>query len=213
MDTPASTEQTQPPAENADALLTALTTDHFVLQSAASTTVTESVGRSSLYVAALSTSLVAIGLVAGKPGLLAPFLAIILPTVFVLGLFTVVRLVDTSVQNVLTLAQIARIRNYYATLSSAAPRFFPMPTAVGETDEALESMGLKAGAVLGLFTIASMIAMVNAVVGGAGVGLLLYAMTDRSSLWPAISLGVVVFLVGMMAFLWYQDSRYKAARR
>jgi hypothetical protein len=186
MDTPAPPDPSEPPADHADALLTALTTDHFVLQSAASTTVTESVGRSSLYVAALSTSLVAIGLVADKPGLMTPFLAIVLPTVFVLGIFTVVRLVDTSVQNVLTLAQIARIRNYYATLSSSAPRFFPVPEAASETDEALATMGLRAAPALGLFTLASMVATVNAVVGGAGAGLLLYAANSTQSA-PAAS--------------------------
>lgn len=212
MDAGASSEPIEPPADQPAALLTALTTEQFVLQSAASTTVSESVGRASIYLSALSASLVAIGFVADKPGLLGPFLAIILPTVFVLGIFTVVRLVDTGVQNVETLAQIARIRTYYATLSSEATRYFPAQITGAVADEALASMGLKPGPLLGLFTTASMIAVVDAAVGGTGVTLLINAATNLP-LWPAVLAGTLVFLGGMTAFLGYQNSRYEAIRR
>ena len=48
------------------ALLTALTTEHFVLQTASNATYAEAAARSTLYVMALSSSLVAIGFVAGR---------------------------------------------------------------------------------------------------------------------------------------------------
>lgn len=44
------------------ALLTALTTEHFVLQTARSTTVSEANGRSSLYLTSVSSALVALGI-------------------------------------------------------------------------------------------------------------------------------------------------------
>ena len=50
------------------ALLSALTTEHFVLQTANNLTYSEASARSTLYVMALSSSLVAIGFVAGSPG-------------------------------------------------------------------------------------------------------------------------------------------------
>ena len=43
------------------AFMTALTTEHFVLQTAANATVSEAAARASLYVIALSSSLVAMG--------------------------------------------------------------------------------------------------------------------------------------------------------
>src|SRR5258708_7392383 len=64
------------------ALLSALTTEHFVLQTATSSTYTEASARSSLYVMALSSSLVAMGFLSTSPDVLLPFAATVLPAVF-----------------------------------------------------------------------------------------------------------------------------------
>ena len=55
------------------ALLSALTTEHFVLQTANNSTYSEASARSTLYVMALSSALVAMGFVAGARDLLIPF--------------------------------------------------------------------------------------------------------------------------------------------
>jgi len=80
------------------ALLSALTTEHFVLQTANNSTYAEASARSTLYVMALSSSLVAIGFVASSTDLLVPFSAISLPAIFLLGIFTVVRLVEVGLK-------------------------------------------------------------------------------------------------------------------
>jgi len=80
-------------------VLSALTTEHFVLQTANNSTYSEASARSTLYVMALSSSLVATGFVAGSSDLLVPFAAISLPAVFLLGLFTVIRLVETALES------------------------------------------------------------------------------------------------------------------
>jgi len=79
-------------------LLSALTTEHFVLQSAINATVAEAGARSTLYMMALSSSLVAVGFLAPSSAALMPFLAIVLPTLFMLGVFTVIRLIDTALE-------------------------------------------------------------------------------------------------------------------
>jgi hypothetical protein len=89
---------TNPTASHPD-FVSALVTEHFVLQSAASNTVSEAGARASLYMIALSSSLVALGFASQSPRALVPFAATVLPAVFLLGLFTVVRLVDTGVEN------------------------------------------------------------------------------------------------------------------
>ena len=108
--------------EKADqaALLSALTTEHFVLQTAYSSTVSEAAGRSTLYVMALSSSLVAMGFLSQSQVLFRPFVATVLPAVFLLGLFTVVRLVDTGLESMQYLTGIARIRGFYRTLGAQA---------------------------------------------------------------------------------------------
>lgn len=102
------------------ALMSALTTEHFVLQGALSANTSEVGTRASLYLFSLSSSLVALGFASQSPELFGPFLAIVLPAVFVLGLFTAVRLVDSNLEGILFLNGIARIRKYYRTLATEA---------------------------------------------------------------------------------------------
>jgi hypothetical protein len=73
---------------------------------------------------ALSSALVAIGFVAGSTDLLVPFAAIVLPVVFLLGVFTVARLVETALDSMCCMQGIARIRGYYRSLGPEAARYF-----------------------------------------------------------------------------------------
>ena len=57
------------------AFITALVTEHFVLQSARSTTVSEAVGRSAVYLTSVSSALVAFGFFAATTNRLAPIVA------------------------------------------------------------------------------------------------------------------------------------------
>jgi hypothetical protein len=110
------------------AFLTALTTEHFVLQTAASSTISESSARSSLYVLSLSSSLVAIGFISQSREMFVPFVSTVIPAVFLLGLFTVMRLVDTSLEYMQYLSGIARIRGYYRSLGPEAAEHFAVET-------------------------------------------------------------------------------------
>jgi hypothetical protein len=184
--------------------LTALTTEHFGLQAAASTTVSEASSRASLYMFTLSSSLVAMGFSA-RTDAFVPLLVTVLPVVVVLGVFTVVRLVDTGVQNVQVLAGIARIRAHYRTLSPGAAAFFP--EMGGDVPAAgLAVMGLRRHRLLGLSTAASMVSAINSVVAGVGAALWLTRLAPRP---VAISAGALVGATFAAAFLVYQDRRYR----
>jgi hypothetical protein len=158
---------------------------------------------------ALSSALIAIGFAATKPELLTPMLWTTLPTIFVLGVFTVVRLVDTGVQNIDELARIARIRTYYLSLSEQVAPFFGDSANSSDTGRALGSMSLHPGTRLGLFTIASMIAVVDSVVGGAGVALALRAAAHSVPTSVAMLVGVAAFAGCYALFFRNQDQRYK----
>ena len=107
-----------------EAFISALTTEHLVLQSAANSTVSDAAARSSLYVLALSSFLVALGFLSQSPDLVVPFVAVVMPGLFLLGVFTIVRLVDTALENNRYLAGIARIRAHYRTLTPDAAEYF-----------------------------------------------------------------------------------------
>jgi hypothetical protein len=184
--------------------LTALTTEHFGLQAAASTTVSEASSRASLYMFTLSSSLVAMGFSA-RTDAFVPLLATVLPVVVVLGVFTMVRLVDTGVQNVQVLAGIARIHAHYRTLSPEAAAFFP--EMGGDVPAAgLAVMGLRRRRLLALFTAASMVSAINSVVAGVGVALWVTRVAPRP---VAIGAGALVGALFATAFLVYQDRRYR----
>ncbi|MFC7105336.1 hypothetical protein ACFQQB_35845 [Nonomuraea rubra] len=70
------------------ALMSALTTEHFVLQTAISTATSEESARATLYVMALSSSLVALGFAAPPSPAFAPLAATLLPALAILGLLT-----------------------------------------------------------------------------------------------------------------------------
>jgi hypothetical protein len=188
------------------ALLSALTTEHFVLQTAYSSTVSEASGRSTLYVMALSSSLVAMGFLSQSQELFRPFVATVLPAVFLLGLFTVVRLVDTGLESMHYLTGIARIRGFYRTLGAkAAEHFTPEQGRWPEVESPAERLGALS-AFLG--TTASMIAVINSVVAGAVVALLVQAVAPTSPGWLGIAGGVTAALLVTVAFLLYQRWRF-----
>jgi hypothetical protein len=171
-----------PMPEGADRaeLLTALTTEHFTLQGARSQTVSESASRATLYVMAVSSTLVGLGFIGqvSEVGDVFDIFALtVLPTLYLLGLFTFVRLVESSVEDVLYGRAINRIRNYYLELAGEQARLFVLS---GHDDPVgvLANMGLSPTRWRLYFTTATMIAVINSVVGGAAVALALGVAFD-----------------------------------
>jgi len=195
--------------ERHSAFMSALVTEHYVLQAAASATVSEAAARGSLYVYSLSSSLVAVGFVSRSPEAFRPFAAAVLPAVFVLGIFTIVRLVDTGIENQEALRGIARIRGYYRTLTPDAASYFSAEN--GRWPEKGSAPQLLSGAFVALLTTAaSMIAFTNSVVAGAGVTLLLASLLGSERISLALPLGVAAAVAVMAVFLAYQRRRYRS---
>jgi hypothetical protein len=181
------------------AFMSALVTEHFVLQSARSTTVSEGVGRAAVYLTCVSSSLVAFGFFAAATHRLVPLVATVLPALIILGIFTFVRLVENAVENVVFLRRIEAIRRYYATLDPAAAEFFG--SAEDAAPAALASTGMRAGVIEMFFTGASMVAAVTSILAGVGVALLLDAADVP--LAAAVVVGVVAALVAYgLHMLW-----------
>jgi hypothetical protein len=197
--------------ERQAAFISALITEHTVLQQAASATVGDAAARSSLYVFTLSSSLVAMGFSAHSREIFLPFAAVVLPALFVLGVFTIMRLVDSAIENIRYLDAIARIRGYYRTLTPEAAEYFAAdrgrwPEASSEPSQALGTL------IAFLTTTASMIAFINGVVAGAGVTLLANYLLAGARLGLALALGVAT-AVGLMAlFVVFQRWRFGMVR-
>jgi hypothetical protein len=192
------------------AFMSALVTEHFVLQSVASTTVSEAGSRASLYVFSLSSSLVAMGFTA-ETDAFPTLVAAVLPALFVLGWFTVVRLVDTSVGSYRVHEAIAHIRGFYRQLTPEAPYYFPVwQGSDEEAAEALAMLGTKPRRSTVLFTTAGMIAAVNSLVGGVGAALLTNEVLGHESDVPAVVAGCGFGVACLAVASIYQLRRYQA---
>jgi hypothetical protein len=155
-------------------LLTALTTEHFVLQTARGGTIGEANGRAALYLGALSSALIALGFVAEDPHTFRLFAAVVFPALLAMGWFTFMRMVATSVENVRYLVHIQRIRSWYRQLAPDGPWFADGgASGVDEAGDALMTTGIRPGALQMLYTAAAMIAALNAIVLGAGIAMVL----------------------------------------
>jgi hypothetical protein len=193
------------------ALMSALTTEHFVLQTAASTATSEESSRATLYVMALSSSLVALGFAAPPSPAFAPLAATLLPAIAVLGLFTGVRLVDTGLQNIQCRSAMARIRHYYRQLSPQAAAYIIPWAGPAEHDPvaaatATLGIGRRRDWLIGFFTIAMMITTINGIVIGAGITLLIVQVLP---LGAAITLGLLAAAAYLVLFFRYQSHRYR----
>ena len=149
------------------AFISALTTEQFVLQAARSANVGEMTGRGTVYMGTVSSALIAFGFLAQVASPLDPFVAAVLPAVFVLGEFTFAALVRNTLENLALLRQMQRIRGYYRTLVPEADQFFGPAAEAERSSAAMATVGLRAWPAGMLFTGASVIAAINSVVGGS----------------------------------------------
>jgi hypothetical protein len=192
--------------------LSALTTEQFNLQTARMGTIAEANGRSTLYLGTLSSAVIALAFV-GQTSQLGDsfylFALTLLPPVFLLGVFSYLRLVQTSIEDMVYAMGSFRIRQYFLRLDPAAVPFFPPTDSQGMTK--LERMGVVAtGPLQMLLTAASMVACINAIVGGVAV-----ALAGRSLLQASVPVAAVtgaVVAVGLAALCFaYQVRRFRRA--
>jgi hypothetical protein len=175
------------------ALLTMLTTEHFTLQGSRSTTVSETSSRASLYMGAVSSTLIALGFIAQVSEVgdaFDVFALTVLPTLFALGVFTFVRTVESSVEDILYGRAINRIRAYYLEQAGPEARWFVME---GNDDAlgVLANMGIRPTRWQLYFTVSNMVATVNSVVGGSAVALALGRLLELRLGWAAAAGAVV----------------------
>ena len=192
--------------------VSALTTEHFNLQSARMGTITEANGRATLYLSTLSSAVIAIAFVGQANQLGDPFYLfalVVLPPVFLLGVFSFLRLVQTSIEDIVYAVGSFRIRQFFLGLDPAAAPFFPPTDPRGMTK--LERIGVvSTGPLQMLLTAASMVACINAIVGGVAVALALRSLLEASVPVSAV-VGTLVGLGLAALFFAYQVRRFRRA--
>ena len=133
--------------------VSALTTETFNLQSARLGTITEANGRATLYLSTLSSAVIAIAFVGQANQLGDPFYLfalLVLPPVFLLGVFSFLRLVQTSIEDMVYAVGSFRIRQYFLAIvggvavALALRTLLETPVPVATVVGTLVALGLAA---------------------------------------------------------------------
>lgn len=166
----------------------------------------ESSARASVYVFSVSSALVALGFIGQSSELGAVFHAFaltVLPTVYLLGAVTFIRLVECGAEDFLYGIAINRIRNYYQQLAGDRADLFLLS---GHDDGAgvFANMGLAAENRSPLFAFSTAVAVINGVVGGSTVAIALGALAG-ATLGLAAGVGAFAAIVSVVGWLQYAD--------
>ena len=184
-----------------------VTTEHFVLQGARGSTIAESTGRASMFLAAVSGGLVALGLVATASSVGTAFYAfglVLLPTLAFVGLVTFERVLQSGLEDLGYARRIALLRGYYF---DNAPELAPYLLSVPSADR-LRVQGLPNERWQGFRTVAGMTAVITAVLTGSTAALVAIVASDHS-LAATLSAGTVVALTALVAFMRFQHAAWK----
>jgi hypothetical protein len=169
--------------------LTALTTEHYTLQSARAATTHESNGRASLYLASVAGGVIALTYVADSTGAGSTasrlFAATVLTALTLMGLLTHQRLVHLAVEDA-TLAQaIGRIRGGYLALAPDIAGYLLLPAA-DDRDGAVHSAGVPHSRWHHLSHMAVMVAVVVSAVLGTGAAMTAFASGSATAAGVAL---------------------------
>ena len=198
------------PVELSSQLVTIMTTEHYNLQTGRAMTISEANGRSSLFVGAVSSGLIALAFVGQLSHLGTIFFVfslVVLPTLLFMGLITFERVLQSAIEDLTYARGITRIRHLYLEHAPQLRPYFLL-AADDKSRRPMLKVGLHPSWWQVFLTTAGMIAAITSVLVGVFVGLLLSALFTFSLL-ICTSAGVVTFLVSFGLHQRYQWGQWR----
>lgn len=193
------------------AAVTFVTTEHFTLQGARTEAITESTGRATIFIGAVSAGMVALGLVVTATKISTAFFAfglILLSTLAFVGFATFDRVLQSGIEDLQYAQRIARLRAYYFDFAPELTRYL----ASVRPSRRLAMHGLHGGYTQVFRTVAGMIGVVTAVLTGSAAGLLGTIVAGHSAV-AGFATGVVVGVAVLVALMRFQHVAWGQARR
>jgi hypothetical protein len=191
-------------------------TEHWSLLAARSLVYTEAMSRASIFIAALTGSVVALALVAQATDFETGFVAfalVLLPVVYFLGVVTIVRLAQVSREDALWVQGMNRIRNAYLDLAPELEPYFVTSRYDDDAGILQSSVAMRAqpSPTQAVVAIPGVVAVIDSVVAGAIAGVVGIGLDLGTA--GAIVLGIVFFLISLASFVvWAMRilARYRA---
>ncbi len=181
-----------------DRILLFMTTEQFTLRTARAATITESNGRASLFIGAVSSAVVALAFIGQASGMSEAFFVfglVLFPSLIFLGTVTFERVLQTALEDWLYGVEIARIRHFYAELAPEMRKYFTEPVN-DDVPWILDNAIVKKDAWQFLLTGSGMVGIINSILVGAFAGLLCKFVSSASIYICALT-GIIFFAVAV----------------
>ena len=183
-------------------VLQILMTEHWSLLSARSLGYTEAMSRASIFLSALTGSVVALALVSQATDFGDGFIAfslVLLPVVFFLGAVTIARIGQINIEDATWVQGMNRIRNAYHDLAPELEPYF-VTSRYDDNQGVLTSIAMPnvVPRYQAFVAIPGVIAVLDAVVAGATVGIAMIGLDVGTA--ATIALGIAVFAVTLLGF-------------
>lgn len=191
------------------AWITLLTTEHYNLQTQRAATISETNGRASIFLGAVSAGLIALGFQGaqgGRSGATTAFQAVVLSALAFLGAVTFLRCLETSLDDWLAARRIDRLRAAYAQL---VPELAGILRLAAGAEQSGAMLTARRQPFQMMLTVAGSMAVVTSILLGADVGVLVYGPTGR--LWIALLTGTAAGLVAAVLAMRFQAARWRGA--
>jgi positive regulator of sigma E activity len=187
-----------------------LTTEHFNLQTARSATISETNGRASVFLGAVSAGLVAIAFAGQASQTTLYTLGLVLfPVLSFLGLVTFERALQASIEDTHLMLRINRIRRFYVEAAPQLAPYLAQPSPTDTVGAIMRTEGFRSRWQL-MVSIVGAIGVLDSVLLGVTVGFAVAALTG-DELWAATPVGLVVFAVSVSLHQRYQKRRRERA--
>ena len=192
-------------------IVTMMTTEHYTLKSGQAQEVADINGRNTLFIGAVSSTLIALAFVGQISHLGTAFFVfslVLFPSLFFLGLVTFEWVLQATNTIIIYERGINRIRHLYLEYAPHMQPYFIL-SSHDDAESALAAVGIRRSRWQVFFAPPGMIAVINSVIVGVFVSLLLDALFPFSLL-VCTSAGVVTFLLSVslhLSYYWQQVKR------
>jgi hypothetical protein len=193
-----------------------LMTEHWSLLAARSLVYTEAMSRTSIFVAALTGSVVALALVAQATDFGDGFVAfalVLLPVVYFLGLATVARLGQINWEDAIWVQGMNRIRHAYVDLAPELEPYFVTSRYDDDRGVLQSSIAMREWPpwTQAFVAVPGVVAVIDSVVAGATAGIAAIGLDLGTG--PAIALGAALFALSLGGFAAWGRRQIAKGRR
>lgn len=191
-------------------VLQILTTEHAALQAVRSSTVLEANGRTNLFLGTVSSAVVALAFLGRITEMSSEFIffaLILLPSLIFIGVVTFIRCYQVSLEDLISIRGINRIRHYYTELAPTMESYF-IHSNHDDHRGVIHNMGARNMRLQQFLTTAGLVGVITGILTGVFVGLAISVLLGVS-LAVCIAIGFLAFAACVFACSQYMKFRWE----